>query len=959
MIILFDKDEKQFTTLGIGVLSDATSCVVTEELNGGFELEMEYPLTGKHYAEIKLRRFIFTKANMYDRPQAFRIYSISKPMSGVVTINAEHISYDMNGYTVPPFKAESLAEALETIQTTSVITNPFIFSTDKTVNSKMYSRTPSSMRGLLAGSQGSLLDLYKGEFIFDMYDVKLVNKRGADRGMSIKYGKNMLELEQEISSEKMFTGIFPFFHTSRNETMIDKILAYEEMYIVKDVVPMYSNWLSKVRLDEFHNGGDPIVPIAEKKAVQIKTPGDFMDTIFWYKKSTLDNGKLILAKIRSGEPFNKQWLNTLEGNTPINEPVPYTIYLIKDVNENEEEYDSMKVVYNPTLGKYEEYFGEGFYYLADPIPEPDFPKKVQADDSVLEEYLDLTVLKDDPDVKNGIIYVEGKENDEYQKILTLNLTDKFEQTPSIEHLKGKAQDYLKNNRLSEIKEEITVSFIKLSDSPEYEIYKELEKVLLGDTVTVEYERLNVKTTKTVILTEYNVLTNRYNEIELGTKKSSLGDTVLTSGSNITELTNDADYTDKLVVGRLMTQYITADLIEAKSAEFIEAAIDSLSVRKMNVTGLIEASAAAINSLVAQSLIADNAEIKEVLEAGQINVKGKITATSGDIGGCKIQNGKLHITTMIAIGGDSEYNANFRVDEEGNVTITKGSIDINSGNFKVDTEGNITIKKGSIDINNGNFSVDSDGNLVAKSAEIEGLINVKNGSINIADSFRVDEDGNVHIHRGSIDINDGSFTVDNLGNLFANSLTLVENNVEIVEGKLKAEDAEIEGVFRTVDMHVRDNITFNAENVKLGYVKINDRVTHRRTVEYSSQLGVVDPGGMFEFTVSLDRIEYNSSFPNPYGLAKSKTITVTATVQTVDYKGDTEVEFVRTVVNFPVGSTAGTSRTDTLYTSGSNFIRNINISISPRTDTETYITGDDNHALGLDADFAPKSDGIFK
>ena len=122
MIKLFEStvsSVSDIATNGVGILSDAISCVITEELNGEFELEMEYPITGIHYSELIMRRLICAKPNPTDNPQLFRIYDISKPINGVVTINAHHISYDMTGYAVSPFahSVTTLPVALSTLMT--------------------------------------------------------------------------------------------------------------------------------------------------------------------------------------------------------------------------------------------------------------------------------------------------------------------------------------------------------------------------------------------------------------------------------------------------------------------------------------------------------------------------------------------------------------------------------------------------------------------------------------------------------------------------------------------------------------------------------------------------------------------------------------------------------------------------------------------------------------------------
>lgn len=55
MILLYSSGEADFNNNGLGALSDAISCEVTEERNGTFELQMEYPITGIHYQDIKPR----------------------------------------------------------------------------------------------------------------------------------------------------------------------------------------------------------------------------------------------------------------------------------------------------------------------------------------------------------------------------------------------------------------------------------------------------------------------------------------------------------------------------------------------------------------------------------------------------------------------------------------------------------------------------------------------------------------------------------------------------------------------------------------------------------------------------------------------------------------------------------------------------------------------------------------
>lgn len=210
---LYPPTAAAWDTNGLGALSDCISCVVEETLNGPFELEMQYRLNGLHYADITLRSIILAKPNPTARPQPFRVYKISRPINGVVTINAQHLSYDLSGIVIEPFNAPSLASALEGMKTNAVTENPFEYETDKTVISDFVVAYPSSARSLVAGQRGSLLDTYGGELEFDRYQVKIWAHRGKDNGVTIRYGKNMTDVSQEEDGSGVYTGVYPYWYS--------------------------------------------------------------------------------------------------------------------------------------------------------------------------------------------------------------------------------------------------------------------------------------------------------------------------------------------------------------------------------------------------------------------------------------------------------------------------------------------------------------------------------------------------------------------------------------------------------------------------------------------------------------------------------------------------------------------------------------------------------------------------
>lgn len=386
LIILYDHDEEAFTSNGLGALPDAASCTVTEERNGGYEVEMEYPLTGSHFRDIQKRRILYVKPNPYDDPQPFRIYSITKPINGIVTVHAAHLSYDTSGSIVKLFPADagSASAAMSYLKNFSVPSTPFTFFTNVGKSGTMSVPKPSSIRSLLGGSDGSILDTFGGEYLFDKWNISLLESRGSNRGVTIRYGKNMTDLEQEENDTDFYTGVYPFWYS------------------------------------ESEDGG--LVTLSANDGI-VNAPGNY------------DFVKIMPLDL-SSEDFSKETTDS-EG-------------------------------YTTTIEK-----------------------------------------------------------------------------PTEAELLAAAQKYIANNKIGIPKVSLDVSFVMLAQTEEYKDFSRLETVKLCDTVTVEFEKLGVKTTAKCIKTVYNVLTDKYDSIELGEPKSSLAETVSNQGTLIEEA-SDKSYMERAI-----------------------------------------------------------------------------------------------------------------------------------------------------------------------------------------------------------------------------------------------------------------------------------------------------------------------------------------------------------------------------------------------------------------------------
>lgn len=354
--ILFPAGTTNFTTNGLGRLADATDCTVVEERNSQYELTMTYPVTGSHFQDIAHSRIIYAVPADGKKEQPFRIYSISKPLNGITEIKAEHVSYQLSHIPVSPFTALSVTSALATLQSNAEEECPFTFWTDKSTTGKFTVKAPSSIRSLLGGQQGSVLDVYGGEYEFDEYTVKLHNSRGSDRGVTLRYGKNITDIRQEENIANTYTGIFPY-------------------------------WLGS-------------------------------DT-----ESTSENEKLVMLPEKVLHSNNAQY----------------------------------------------------------------FP---------------------------------------YQRTIPLDLSSEFENPPTEEQLRARAQSYMTVNNIGIPSVSIDVSFIALWQTEEYKTIANLERVNLCDIVTVEFPALGISAKAKVVRTEFDVLKEKYKKIEIGDARTNLGRALL-------------------------------------------------------------------------------------------------------------------------------------------------------------------------------------------------------------------------------------------------------------------------------------------------------------------------------------------------------------------------------------------------------------------------------------------------
>lgn len=210
--ILFDKNEISFTNNGLCRLRDCISAVVVEERNSVYELDFQYPVNGANYEQIECGRIVGVTHDEDGDLQPFEIVSVSRPIDGIVSFHCVHISYRQSQMTVSGTDINSLADAFELLKTAKP-SNPFTYEADFTSSGYMASAdgTPRTVRQMLGGVRGSILDAYGGEYEWDKFTVRLHRNRGEVKDFAIRYGVNLLKYDDETDYQNTFTSCVPFW----------------------------------------------------------------------------------------------------------------------------------------------------------------------------------------------------------------------------------------------------------------------------------------------------------------------------------------------------------------------------------------------------------------------------------------------------------------------------------------------------------------------------------------------------------------------------------------------------------------------------------------------------------------------------------------------------------------------------------------------------------------------------
>ena len=216
--ILYESTEKNFISNGLGRLYDCISCKVTEERNGIYEVDFEYPVNGENFDKIQEGRIIACEHDCNNDVQPFDIVSHSKPINGIVKFHGVHISYRQSKIVVSGKNISTIKAAFAALKKGQP-SNPFSYYTDKKAAAGFvaaFDGVPRSVRQILGGIEGSILDAYGGEYLFDRFNVNLLISRGETKSFPIRYGVNLLDYQDDTDFLEAYSACVPFWKGTNN-----------------------------------------------------------------------------------------------------------------------------------------------------------------------------------------------------------------------------------------------------------------------------------------------------------------------------------------------------------------------------------------------------------------------------------------------------------------------------------------------------------------------------------------------------------------------------------------------------------------------------------------------------------------------------------------------------------------------------------------------------------------------
>lgn len=211
--ILFNKNEQAFDTYGLGELN-VTKGTVTRERNGNYTLYSEIPANDPMVATLEKEMKLKADAGLRTKNQTFEISRIVKDSSNIVKIYGQHISHKLEYMAMTNGRAfsGSAFTALAIWHNATIGDFRFdVWSDIQTTGKGIFDISKmENARQALGGVEGSILDIYGGEYEFDNMTVRLHKQLGRTAPTVLEYGRNILSAESDETIESAYTSVLPF-----------------------------------------------------------------------------------------------------------------------------------------------------------------------------------------------------------------------------------------------------------------------------------------------------------------------------------------------------------------------------------------------------------------------------------------------------------------------------------------------------------------------------------------------------------------------------------------------------------------------------------------------------------------------------------------------------------------------------------------------------------------------------
>ena len=212
---IYDKTFTSYESNGLGLLRDVIECYVEEESNGTFELFIEYPVDSFLYEYIQRENIIKADASKSLKGQLFRIYYVSKPLDGVISAYARHITFDLANDTLNEdinLQDMTCQGAGNSMLSKGDFSSKFTIHSDIEMVGNYSMDRKTDCLSAIAGTRGSLIDTFGNgpKILRDNFDIHILKRRESDNNTLIAYGKNLTGFELEEDDSDLITRIKPY-----------------------------------------------------------------------------------------------------------------------------------------------------------------------------------------------------------------------------------------------------------------------------------------------------------------------------------------------------------------------------------------------------------------------------------------------------------------------------------------------------------------------------------------------------------------------------------------------------------------------------------------------------------------------------------------------------------------------------------------------------------------------------